>query len=102
MPAERHSIEYLDDGLYFVIRPRLESGRQCFDVLGGSVVDGAKIVQHPCHRHYNQQWSAWSPRGGQFNIRNRKSGKCIQRERNGSLLEMPCNQRDGRQRFKLN
>jgi len=58
MPAARHSIEYLDDGLYFVIRPRLESGRQCFDVLGGSVVDGAKIVRHPYHRHYNQQWSA--------------------------------------------
>jgi len=96
----RHSIEYVDDGGYFRIRPRLEFGARCFD-NGNSTTVGAPIFQWQCHHHPNQQWSAWSPRNGEFNIRNRKSGMCMGRGKGNKLFQVRCNAQDGRQRFRL-
>ena len=97
----RHSIEYVDDGTYFRIRPRLEYGVRCFD-NGNKRHADAPIFQWACHGQHNQQWSAWSSSGGTFNIRNRQSGMCVYRSgKDGKLYQANCNARDGRQRFKL-
>lgn len=97
----RHSIEYLDESGYFVIRPRLEFGKKCFDVMGGSTAIGARVVQYACHRAHNQQWTAVSHRGGSFLIKNRKSNLCMQRQKNGAILQVSCRANDSAQRMRF-
>lgn len=97
----RHSIEYLDDTDYFVIRVRFENGAKCFDVDGGSTVSGKRIIQYPCHRAHNQQWSAVSWRGDSFLVKNRKSGLCMQRQNNGAMIQTTCRSGSGAQRVRL-
>lgn len=97
----RHSVEYLEETGYFVIRPYLERGKKCFDVLGGSTKSGARIVQYPCHRAHNQQWSAISRRGDSFLVKNRKSGLCMQRQKFGEMVQAPCQSGNAAQRVRL-
>ena len=97
----RHSIEYLDETGYFVIRPRLEFGRQCFDVLNGSTANGARIVQWPCHRQANQQWIEAGRNGDKIQIRNRKSNLCMTRQDNGAMIQFQCRRNDSRQWITL-
>lgn len=97
----RHSIEYLEETGYFVIRPRLEFGVKCFDVLGGSTASGARVVQHACHRAHNQQWSAISWRGDSFLIKNRKSGLCMQRQNDGAMIQASCQSGNNAQRIRF-
>lgn len=66
----------------------LVSGRSkmCMDVKGANTRHGASVFQYPCHYGSNQQWLAVSPGdkatdaktfAGKFQIKNRKSGKCL-------------------------
>ena len=97
----RHSIEYLDESGYFVIRPRLEYGKKCLDVLNATKSSGARIVQYTCHRGASQQWLAVSGRSGSFLVKNRNSGLCMQRQSNGAMIQAACQSGNNAQRVSL-
>ncbi|MQM25898.1 RICIN domain-containing protein [Glycomyces albidus] len=50
---------------------------KCVDVVSGSTVDGAEIIQYTCHGGANQQWELRAVSGGYVQIVSRASGKCI-------------------------
>jgi hypothetical protein len=50
---------------------------KCADVEGGSLLDGANVLQWTCHGQTNQQWTAKDLGTGYYELRNVNSGKCL-------------------------
>ena len=50
---------------------------KCLDVSGGSLGDGASIIQWQCHGGANQQWRLEVAGEGYSRMVSRASGKCL-------------------------
>ena len=59
--------------------------QKCLDVNGGSLDDGASILQWQCHGGQNQQWRLEVAAEGYSRIVSRASGKCL--DVNGGSLD---------------
>jgi Tol biopolymer transport system component len=59
--------------------------QKCLDVNGGSLDDGASIIQWQCHGGVNQQWRLEVAGDGYSRIVSRHSGKCL--DVNGGSLD---------------
>ena len=59
--------------------------QKCLDVNGGSLDDGASIIQWQCHGGDNQQWRLEVAGDGYSRIVSRHSGKCL--DVNGGSLD---------------
>ena len=68
--------------------------QKCLDVNGGSLDDGASIIQWQCHGGANQQWRLEAVTGG-YQLVARHGGKCLDvrgesTNDGGSILQWSC------------
>lgn len=70
------SSTYAHTDRYVQFRPMHTSGK-CIDVSGGSVANGALLIQWGCHAGANQDVTFTDVGGGYHEIRFRHSGKCL-------------------------
>ena len=69
--------------------------QKCLDVNGGSLDDGASIIQWQCHGGGNQQWRLEVAGDGYSRIVSRHSGKCLDvnggsRDDGASIIQWQC------------
>ena len=69
--------------------------QKCLDVYGGSLDDGASIIQWQCHGGDNQQWRLEVAGDGYSRIVSRHSGKCLDvyggsLDDGGSIIQWQC------------
>ena len=69
--------------------------QKCLDVSGGSLDDGASIIQWQCHGGANQQWRLEVAGDGYSRVVSRHSGKCldvsgVSTEDGARIIQWPC------------
>ena len=78
---------------------------KCLDVSGGSTVDGANLIQWPCHGSDNQRWKVQSTDDGYIMLQSKHSGKCLDVARESTvdganMIQWSCHGRDN-QKWKV-
>jgi hypothetical protein len=86
--SQRFRPEAMGGGFF---RMRNELSGLCMDVSGGSLTDGAALIQYPCGTGLNQQWSFTDLASGAERVTARHSGRVLdvtaQITADGTLLE---------------
>ena len=81
--------------------------RKCLDVSGGSLDDGASIIQWNRHGGNNQSWSVQATADGYSRIVSRHSGKCLEvsgwsTDDGASIIQSQCHGGENQQwRFEV-